>query len=327
MPLSFDIAQQSNQPIPPSVPAVQPVVAVAQQTSEQGSSDTIGAVVTGGSFDGLSLTYNSVTRLVSGANTDKGSTALAAHVAEADPHPQYLTPAEGALAFAPLVHTHTAAQITDLSEAVDDRVAALLVAGPNVTLTYNDASNTLTIESTGGGGGGGGGSDPWTYVSLGADHTNNTLTTTVVPTLQVTPSSSGTWIIEGMLICSTTNAAAMPRLTSYMPDNATGAATVEIQHGGTTSLIANNGTGAVGNFTAVGSAYAATGILAQVSACFVSTAAATVAFRLGLVSETAGETVTVLAGSWLRYRKVGAGGGGGGGSFSADEVLAIGALT
>lgn len=52
-------------------------------------------------------------------------------------------------------HTHPASQVTDFSEAVDDRVAALLVAGANVTLTYNDAANTLTIDATGGGGGGG----------------------------------------------------------------------------------------------------------------------------------------------------------------------------
>jgi hypothetical protein len=50
-------------------------------------------------------------------------------------------------------HTHTASQVTDFSEAVDDKVASLLVAGSNVTLTYNDAANTLTIASTGGGGG------------------------------------------------------------------------------------------------------------------------------------------------------------------------------
>lgn len=35
-------------------------------------------------------------------------------------------------------------------EAVDDRVAALLVQGSNVTLTYNDAANTLTIAASGG---------------------------------------------------------------------------------------------------------------------------------------------------------------------------------
>lgn len=50
-------------------------------------------------------------------------------------------------------HAHVAADITDFSEAVDDRVAALLVAGSNISLTYNDAGNTLTIASTGGSGG------------------------------------------------------------------------------------------------------------------------------------------------------------------------------
>lgn len=36
-------------------------------------------------------------------------------------------------------------------ERVDDRVAALIQAGSNITVTYNDVANTLTIASTGGG--------------------------------------------------------------------------------------------------------------------------------------------------------------------------------
>lgn len=51
------------------------------------------------------------------------------------------------------VHTHTSAAVTDFSEAVDDRVAALLTPGTNITLTYNDAGNTLTIDAAGGGAG------------------------------------------------------------------------------------------------------------------------------------------------------------------------------
>lgn len=50
---------------------------------------------------------------------------------------------------APGTHTHTSGSITDFSEAVDDRVAALLVAGSNITLTYNDGANTLTVASVG----------------------------------------------------------------------------------------------------------------------------------------------------------------------------------
>jgi len=53
--------------------------------------------------------------------------------------------------FTPSAHTHTASDITDFSEAVDDRVNGLLVAGSNITLTYDDVANTLTITSAGSG--------------------------------------------------------------------------------------------------------------------------------------------------------------------------------
>lgn len=45
-------------------------------------------------------------------------------------------------------------QITGFGEAVDDQVNTLLTAGANITLTYDDGANTLTIASSGGGGGG-----------------------------------------------------------------------------------------------------------------------------------------------------------------------------
>jgi len=44
-------------------------------------------------------------------------------------------------------HTHTAAAVTDFAEAVDDRVAALVVGGTNISATYNDAAGTLTIAA------------------------------------------------------------------------------------------------------------------------------------------------------------------------------------
>lgn len=51
------------------------------------------------------------------------------------------------------IGTQAASTISDFSEAVDDRVATLLTAGSNVTLNYNDATNTLTISAAGAGGG------------------------------------------------------------------------------------------------------------------------------------------------------------------------------
>lgn len=74
-----------------------------------------------------------------------------------------------------------------ISETIDDRVAALLVAGTNITLTYNDGAGTLTIDAAGGGGGGspGGSTTQVQFNDGGAfggdadftwDKTNNVLT-------------------------------------------------------------------------------------------------------------------------------------------------------
>jgi hypothetical protein len=42
--------------------------------------------------------------------------------------------------------------VSGLSEAVDDRVAALVVAGSGISATYNDGAGTLTLAATGGAG-------------------------------------------------------------------------------------------------------------------------------------------------------------------------------
>lgn len=48
--------------------------------------------------------------------------------------------------------TQASATLSDLTETVQDIVAALLVAGTNVTTTYNDAAGTFTINATASGG-------------------------------------------------------------------------------------------------------------------------------------------------------------------------------
>jgi hypothetical protein len=44
--------------------------------------------------------------------------------------------------------TQLAATVSDFSEAVDDRVAALLIEGEGIDLTYDDGANTLTVKAT-----------------------------------------------------------------------------------------------------------------------------------------------------------------------------------
>ena len=74
---------------------------------------------------------------------------------------------------------------TITTEDAVDAVATAIVAGTNVTVTYNDAANTITIASTGGGGSGlpAGGTDEQVLVknsSTDGDASWKTLTPTVV---------------------------------------------------------------------------------------------------------------------------------------------------
>jgi len=57
--------------------------------------------------------------------------------------------------FPPSTHSHTVGDVTGLDEQVRDVVAALLVEGAGMTITVDDAANTITLASSGSGGGGG----------------------------------------------------------------------------------------------------------------------------------------------------------------------------
>lgn len=70
-------------------------------------------------------------------------------------------------------HTHTAANITDLTEATQDTVASTLVAGTNVSLNYDDTAGTLTVSAASGAG-------------------NTDLTSTYTSTTVTVESSTGT---------------------------------------------------------------------------------------------------------------------------------------
>lgn len=58
--------------------------------TDENAQDAVGAAIAAGTGDGASLTYNDAGNAINVTNTDKGSSAVAAHEAAADPHPQYL---------------------------------------------------------------------------------------------------------------------------------------------------------------------------------------------------------------------------------------------
>lgn len=83
-----------------------------------------------------------------------------------DDHPQYFNQTRGDARYytktqvdtalggkADDSHNHTSGDITNLTEAVQDIVGGFVVAGTNVTVTYDDVANTFTINATASGGG------------------------------------------------------------------------------------------------------------------------------------------------------------------------------
>lgn len=106
----------------------------------------------------LALNYATHSNALDHPNTNDPSTGEKAALVGTSGTPgasnKYVTNADARLSDArtPTAHTHPSTAITDFAEAVDDRVAALLIAGTNITLTYDDTANTLTIAATGGGG-------------------------------------------------------------------------------------------------------------------------------------------------------------------------------
>jgi len=85
-----------------------------------------------------------------------------------------------------------------LNETIDDRVAALLVAGTGISLSYNDAGNALTISSTGGTVGGSGTAGRlMQWASGGADAENSTLVKSGAGVLTLAAASTQTITISG----------------------------------------------------------------------------------------------------------------------------------
>lgn len=72
--------------------------------TDERAQDAIGAAIAAGTGDGASLSYDDAGNAIGVVNTDKGTAAVSNHVALADPHPQYLMPAEGDAAYAPITH-------------------------------------------------------------------------------------------------------------------------------------------------------------------------------------------------------------------------------
>lgn len=106
-------------------------------------------------IDHASVSINAGTGLTGGGDITASRTISMPNVGTAGTYgsaaavPVFTTDAQGRVSAASNTNIAIpASQITDFSEAVDDRVAALVVAGAGISITYNDPANTLTFAST-----------------------------------------------------------------------------------------------------------------------------------------------------------------------------------
>lgn len=147
--------------------------------------------------------------------------------------------------------------------------------------------------------------EEWAYLYLGSDHSNSTTTASDIPTIQLTFPNAGRFVIEFLLLAQTTNVTTMPRFTVSEPNNSNGAWLLYTTHAATTTLTATGGTGATPGVTAGGTARSANlPLLVEGKAYYIATATATLAWKLRLSSETGGVSVSVLAGSFIRWRQL-----------------------
>jgi hypothetical protein len=116
--------------------------------TDEMAQDAAAALFTTATHDGVSVSYNDAGATLAITNSDKGSSAVTTHLAASNPHPEYLTQAEGDALYAPI----SATQYTD--EMAQDATAAALAAGTHtaITVTYDDAGNAISLANTDTGG-------------------------------------------------------------------------------------------------------------------------------------------------------------------------------
>lgn len=300
------------------------------------SFDGSGNVTASATISAATVTGKALTGLAAGANTAIAATdtvlaALAKLQAQVS-------------ARAASSHTHTASEITDFAESVDDRVAALLVAGSNVTITYNDVANTLTIAASGSGGtptaiddansttditfwsgtqaqydalgsytagrmyiitDAASPVDPWTYVKLASDFTTGSASAVDITGLAFTPAANTSYEFEAVLLTRTATATVGPRPGVAWPTGMTdGVVEIYQPSAAGTQVMQFGNINAAVLAPAGGLPNTTQSYKATIIGMIIAGATPSGTMKMQLASETASTNVTVKAGSYLKYRKL-----------------------
>ena len=166
-------------------------IASSATYTDEAAQDAVGGILVDSSD--IDFTYTDATPSITASLLTTGVTA--ASYGSASSVPTFTVDSKGRLSAASnTTIAITATNVSNFDEAVDDRVSNLLTAGTDISLSYNDASGTLTINSTAGSGGSPAGTNyNLQYYSSGAFAADSNITVTPgsAPKLAVGTSTPG----------------------------------------------------------------------------------------------------------------------------------------
>lgn len=176
-----------------------------------------------------------------------------------------------------------------------------LVQGSGITLTGTltdrlTGAGNVTIAATS--------SDPWTYVSLGSDF-STTSTGGVVTGMSFTPAINSTYEVEALMLITTTSTTVGARPgVDYANGTSYGAAMITAPNSATAFATLNSTAPTSATVAATGLPATGTEYLATMKCLFVTGASITTDFQLLLGTETAGTSVSMRTGSFIKYRTI-----------------------
>jgi hypothetical protein len=211
-------------------------------------------------------------------------------------------------------HTHTIANVTSLQTSLDAKAASVhthaatdIASGTIATarLGSGTASASTFLRGDQTWAAAGGGSDPWTYVKLAGDFPTTSATAVDVTGLFFTPAANQTYLVEGNFLVRTATATVGPRPgCAWNTGNTDGVMSIQTTSSATANVFANGNPNAAVLTPVGGLPNTTQSWPAYLYGTLIVGAGPTGNWRVQLASETAGTSVTMKAGSWIRYRTI-----------------------